>query len=389
MEQPQVKTVPDGKRIFLFAYDPWLLSCFLALICFGLVMVTSASSGITEPQGLPALYYYWRHCIAVALGLLVAFAAMKIPTRYWFRISGLLLFVGISLLLLVLIPGIGKEVNGSMRWFRLGPVSLQASEPVKLCVIIYLASYLVRYGDQLKREFAGFLKPVVVLSIYGFLLMLEPDFGATVVLLVTALSMVFLAGISILRFTAWGMVAMLALFSFALLAPYRLQRLMTFMDPWADPYDSGFQLTQALIAFGRGEWFGVGLGNSIQKLFYLPEVHTDFILAVIAEELGFAGLALVIVLFSCLIAKAFIIGVDAERIGRLFSAYLAYGLGTLLGIQTYINMGVNMGVLPTKGLTLPLISYGSNSIIISCLAIGLLLRIDYETRFRKVMGLQT
>jgi cell division protein FtsW len=280
--------------------------------------------------------------------------------------------------MLVLIPGVGREVNGSLRWIQVGPVSVQASELAKPSVIIYLAGYLVRHGQQVREMFVGFIKPIGWLTIIAGLLLLEPDYGAAAVLFATCLGMLFLAGVSLPRFLSWGLVALGALATLAMLAPYRLARLMTFVNPWADPYDSGFQLTQALIAFGRGEWFGVGLGASIQKMFYLPEVHTDFVFAIIAEELGLAGTLVVIALFSFLIWRAFHIGGRALRNGHAFAAYLAYGVGLLIGLQAYINIGVNMGVLPTKGLTLPLISYGSNSVMMVCFCIGLLLRVAYE-----------
>ena len=279
----------------------------------------------------------------------------------------------------MIVPGIGNEVNGSMRWFRFGSVSLQASEPAKLCVIVYLAAYLVRHGEQVRTAFAGFIKPIGVLTVISALLLLEPDYGSTVVMFVTCLGMLFLGGVGVIRFVMWGLVAFAALLSLAILVPYRMERLMIFMDPWADPYNAGFQLTQALIAFGRGEWFGVGLGGSVQKLFYLPEAHTDFIFAVIGEELGLIGTIAVISLFVFIVVRAINLGANAERQERYFEAYLAYGLGFLIGIQAFINIGVNLGVLPTKGLTLPLVSYGSNSMIISCFAVGILLRIGLET----------
>lgn len=369
-----------GGHDWLDDYDGWLLACALILLGLGLVMVASASVSIAERNFQDPLHYFWRQAVGAGLGLGAAFLALKIPLEVWQRASAMFLLLGLFLLVLVLIPGLGREVNGAMRWIQIGPVSVQASEPVKLCVIIYLAGYLVRHGSAVREAFAGFIKPICVLTAIAGLLLLEPDFGAAVVLFATALGMLFLGGVSLSRFIAWGAVAVAALAGLAVLAPYRMERLMTFMDPWADPFNSGFQLTQALIAFGRGEWFGVGLGASIQKLFYLPEAHTDFIFAVLAEELGLAGVSLVIGLFTFLVWRSLAIGAKAAESGRLFSAYLAYGIGLLIGLQAFINIGVNMGVLPTKGLTLPLISYGSNSLIVTCAAIGLLLRVDHETR---------
>jgi cell division protein FtsW len=305
---------------------------------------------------------------------------MKLPMMFWEYISVPCLIIGIFLLVLVLIPSVGREVNGSFRWIGIGPIALQASEPIKLFIVAYLAGYLVRHNESVKISFAGFIRPIGILTLIVGLLLLEPDFGAGVVLFATALGMLFMGGVPISRFIAWVSVAIVSLFSLAILSPYRLQRLMSFADPWQDPFNSGFQLTQALIAFGRGEWFGVGLGSSVQKLFYLPEAHTDFIFAVLAEELGLIGSVIVILLYSFIIWRAFVIGQLAEYAGKLFSAYFAYGIGLIIGIQAYINLGVNMGVLPTKGLTLPLMSYGGNSIIVSCMLIGILLRIAFENR---------
>jgi cell division protein FtsW len=267
-----------------------------------------------------------------------------------------------------------------MRWISLGVLSLQASEVAKPCVILYLAAYLVRHGDQVRGQFIGFIKPILVVMIVAVLLLLEPDYGAAAVLFATCLGMLFLAGVSLIRFILWGIVAVAALATVAMLKAYRLTRLMTFRDPWADPYDTGFQLTQALIAFGRGEWFGVGLGASVQKLFYLPEVHTDFVLAVIAEELGLVGTVSVILLFTFFVWRCLRVAREALKTGRPFQSYLANGVGVLFGLHAFINMGVNMGVLPTKGLPLPFISYGSNNLVMSCVAVALVLRAAHESR---------
>ena len=290
---------------------------------------------------------------------------------------------GLVLLILVLIPGIGRQINGSYRWIQLGPVTLQASEPVKLFVIAFMAAYLVRQNESVRINFFGFFKPVILLTMIAGLLLIEPDYGACVVLFGAALGMLFLAGVPAMRFFSWGMVAVSSLISLAILSPYRLQRLMSFTDPWQDPYDSGFQLTQALIAFGRGDWFGLGLGSSVQKLFYLPEAHTDFLFAVLGEELGIAGTITVILVFSFIVWRSFIIASEAESAGKFYSAYFAYGVGLIIGIQAFINIGVNLGVLPTKGLTLPLMSYGGNSLVITCLMLGILLRIDFENNSKR------
>ncbi len=376
------QAVPRGTRSsatpLLGGYDQWLIACVLLLMSVGLIMVASASVTVADRQFHEPLHYFWRQLGSVSAGLVLIMALMKLPLRLWQAASSMFLFLGLSLLLLVLIPGLGHEVNGSMRWVRLGPVTLQASEPVKLCTIIYLAGYLVRHGEQVRSAFVGFIKPMGVLTVIAGLLLLEPDFGATVVLFATTLGMLFMGGVPLLRFSAWGLTAVAALVGVAMLAPYRVQRLLTFMDPWADPYNSGFQLIQSLIAMGRGEWLGVGLGASVQKLFYLPEAHTDFIFAVLAEEFGLLGSLVVIAAFTFIIWRSFHIGARAQRAGAPFAAYLAYGIGLLIGLQALINIGVNMGVLPTKGLTLPFISYGSNSLIVTSAAMGLLLRIDHE-----------
>ena len=368
------------KNKLIAGYDLWLMGISLLIICIGLVMVASASISISAKEFDDPLHYFWRQGIAAAIGLSMAIVILKIPMRFWEAISVPLLIIAVVLLLMVLIPGVGKEVNGSMRWIQLGPFALQASEPVKFCIIAYLAGYIVRHGETVQTDFAGFIRPIGVLTLISGLLLLEPDFGASVVLFVTALGMLFMGGIPLSRFFAWVSVAFSALLTLAILSPYRMQRLISFVDPWKDPYDSGFQLTQALIAFGRGEWFGVGLGSSVQKLFYLPEAHTDFVFAVIAEELGLFGSIMMILLFSFIVWRAFVIGHLAERVEKYFAAYFAYGIGLIIGIQAYINIGVNMGVLPTKGLTLPLMSYGGNSLITFCMLLAVLLRIEYENR---------
>ena len=364
----------------VFAYDIWLIGAALTLLCIGLIMVVSTSVSIAERRELAPLYYFWRQLGAAVIGCATAFVAMQIPLEKLDRYSTPLLFLGIMLLVAVLIPGIGHEVNGSMRWLQLGSIALQASEPAKLAVVVYLAAYMVRHNNQVRKEFVGFIKPIGVLTVISALLLLEPDFGAAVVLFTTALGMLFLAGVPFLRFFFWGLAALGTLAALSMTAPYRLQRLMTFMDPWADPYNSGFQLTQALIAFGRGEWFGVGLGNSVQKLYYLPEVHTDFVFAVIGEELGLAGTITVIGVFVFLIWRIFHIGGIAERANLIFAAYATYGVGLLLGTQAFVNIGVNMGLLPTKGLPLPFLSYGSNNLAITFASLGLVCRAGLEAR---------
>lgn len=358
--------------------DSVLLIIAMALLMGGFVILASASISISNNAANNPFFYIQRQLVAAAIGAVAGFICLFIPMRLWRSLGPLILFVGFMLLIVVLIPGIGHEVKGSTRWVRLGVMNLQVSEPARLCFILYLAGYLVRRNKSLREEFTGFLRPMIVLSLACVLLLLEPDFGATVVLLATAMVMMFVAGARIRDFLVFSVIAVLTLVALAVVSPYRMQRITGFLDPWADPFNSGFQLTQSLIAIGRGEWFGVGLGDSVQKLFYLPEAHTDFVFAVYAEEFGLLGSFVLIALFLVLLWRVFKLAMRAANAERLFEAYIAIGLGTWLGIQAFINIGVNMGMLPTKGLTLPLISYGRSSLIITMICIALLLRIHHE-----------
>lgn len=380
LQQAIPKTHADFGQTVIKGYDIWLITIVLFLIGLGLIMVASSSITIADRQFNEPLFYFWRQFISVNIGIGLAVIILRTPLLVWEKSGAILLFLGFVLLSLVLIPGVGYEVNGSMRWIRGWPFPIQASEPVKFFIIIYLSGYLVRRGEDVKHNFSGFIKPIILLTAISGLLLLEPDYGACVVLFSAALGMMFMGGVPVSRFFSWMLVALSALATLAMLSPYRMQRLVSFVDPWQDPFNTGFQLTQALIAFGRGDWFGAGLGSSIQKLFYLPEAHTDFVFAVLAEELGLFGSLLVMLLFCFLVWRAFVIGQVAESAGKLFAAYVAYGVGLIIGIQAFINMGVNMGVLPTKGLTLPLLSYGGNSMIITCVLLAVLLRADYENR---------
>ena len=355
-----------------------LLYATIALTLLGLVMVSSASISVADKNISSPFYYLYRQCLSLTIGVVLAFLVYRVRLVYWERSGLVLLGIAIFLLLLVLIPGVGKTVNGSTRWIPLGLFNLQVSEVVKLCLLIYVAGYLVRYREQVQTTLWGFLKPMMLVGLAGLLLLLEPDFGAAVVLAGTVLGMMFLGGVRFTQFMTLVLIVSVAGVMLIVSSPYRLERLTTFLNPWADPFDSGFQLTQSLIAIGSGGWSGVGLGGSVQKLFYLPESHTDFVFAVLAEELGLVGVSVVIILYSILIIRAFAIGRDAEQYGNRFAAYLAWGIGIWLGFQAVINMGVNMGLLPTKGLTLPLMSYGGSSLIVTCIAIALLLRIYKE-----------
>lgn len=369
------RTVPD--------FDQALIWSAALLLGLGLVMVYSASIAIAEAgrgtNGYPA-YFLVRHAACLVVGMLAGVIAFQVPMRLWQKYSFLLFLIGAALLALVLVPSISHEVNGSRRWISLKIVNFQPSEFMKLFIVIYAAAYTVRKANYLDKFIKGFLPMLVVMSIVGMLLLLEPDFGSFVVITVTVMAILFLGGTNLRLFA--GLIGFL-IASFLILVwiePYRMQRFFGFLDPWDDPYGKGYQLSHALIAFGRGEWLGVGLGGSVEKLFYLPEAHTDFLMAVIAEELGFVGVMTVVVLFGWLLVRAFIIGRQAALRERHFSALTAQGIGVWLGVQVFINMGVNMGVLPTKGLTLPLMSFGGSSLVASCIALAILLRIDWENR---------
>jgi len=360
--------------------DYLLVACTLALAMLGLVMVASASITLADRDLGQPFYYAIRQAIYIGCGLLAATALFRVPLQWLERNGMTLLLFAFVLLLLVLVPGVGVEVNGAVRWINAGLFRLQVSEPAKLLFVIYMAGYLARYGEEVRTHISGFIKPLGLLGAAAVLLLLEPDFGASVVLAATVMGMLFMAGAKLVQFAGVLGLGTLLLAGMAVSSPYRMERLTTFLNPWADPFDSGFQLTQSLIAIGRGEWFGVGLGASIQKLFYLPEAHTDFVFAVLAEELGLLGVCLIIGLYALLVWRAFMIAAQAIRAGNPFAASLSYGIGIWFGLQSFINIGVNMGLLPTKGLTLPLMSYGGSSMIVMWVAVALLLRVDYETR---------
>ena len=358
--------------------DPVILGLVLVLLLGGFVILASASITISDNATGNPFFYLERQLIAAAIGLAAGLFCLFVPMHVWQTLGPLLLLVGLAMLVVVLVPGVGYEVNGATRWVRVGVMNLQVSEPARLCLLIYLAGYVVRQQKALREQFVGFLRPMLVLSLGCALLLAEPDFGAAIVLLATALVVLFVAGARIRDFILFFSATVFAVVGLTLTSPYRLNRLTGFLDPWADPYNSGFQLTQSLIAIGRGEWFGVGLGDGVQKLFYLPEAHTDFVFAVFAEEFGLLGSVVLIALFLALLWRVFKLAMRAADSERFFEAFLAIGLGTWLGLQAFINVGVNMGLLPTKGLTLPLISYGRSSLIVAMIAIGLLLRIHHE-----------
>ena len=370
----QVKAIKLGR----FYIDPALLVASTGLLIIGYIMVSSSSLHLGAKMADNSMHYPIRQLAHIVLGLLLAAGILNMPLRFWENL-GLLLFVaGLGLLVLVLIPGLGIKVNGSVRWISVGGFRIQVSEVVKLIAVVYIAGYVTRYQETVQNSAYGLMKPLGMFSMACVLLLLEPDFGSAVVILTIALGIMFLGGARLWQF---GILLALVLVSAGMLvifSPYRLKRVISFLDPWADPLNTGFQLVQALISFGRGEWFGVGLGSGIQKLFYLPEAHTDFLFSVIAEELGLLGVIIVIALFAVFVWRAFEIGVLAEAAGNSFAAFTAYGIGIWFGFQSFINMGVNMGMLPTKGLTLPLMSYGGGSMIVMCCAVALLFRVHSE-----------
>jgi len=367
----------------LAEYDQGLVWAAILLLGLGLVMVYSASIAIAEESrvtGHQPMYYLMRHALFVALAIAVGVAAFQVPLRLWQQAAPYLFLIGAGLLTLVLLPGVGREVNGSQRWISLHFVTVQPSELVKLAAVLYAADYTARKAAHMASFRKGFLPMLAVMLVVGWLLLREPDFGAFVVITVIAMGVLFLGGMNWKLFAGLFALLLVGFMLLILASPYRLQRVAGFMDPWADSYGTGYQLSHALIAFGRGEWLGVGLGASVEKLFYLPEAHTDFLLAVIAEELGFVGVAAVIAAFTWIVIRAFMIGRRAASLERYFSALVAQGIGLWIGVQAIINIGVNTGMLPTKGLTLPLVSFGGSALVATCCALAVLLRVDWENR---------
>lgn len=370
-------------------FDVVLLLSALAILCLGLIMVASTSVSIGDKNAAQPFYYFFRQSIFAVIGIVAGLIIYKIPLFVWMKAGPALVVISVALLVALFLPGVGREVNGSVRWLAFGPVNIQVSEIVKLFLVIYLSGYLVRHQDSVRNEFGGFFRPLLVLVMIVTLLMFQPDYGASVVMLATAMCLMWLGGVKLFQYLLLLLSVVAALAVMAMISPYRMERLTAFINPWADPFNSGFQLTQALIAIGQGEWFGVGLGASVQKLFYLPEAHTDFLFSVLAEELGLLGAVSVIGLFTVIILRAFRIARMAEQNNKPFAGYMAYGIGVWVALQAYINIGVNMGILPTKGLTLPLMSYGGSSLVVMCIAIALLLRIDYETGSRQLNNRKT
>ena len=360
--------------------DGMLLMAVTLILFWGLIMVASASVAVAERSTGVPFHYFYRQLAYAFVGVAIAVIVFQVPMKTWEESGYSLLIFGLMLLVIVFLPGIGREVNGAQRWIDLGPVNLQVSEPARFCLIMYLCSYVVRRRVELSLDFLGMIKPMVPLVVASALMLLEPDYGAVVVLMAVSMMILFLAGARILHLSVLFGVACSGLIYLALSSPYRLRRLVSFTNPWEDPYDSGFQLSQALIAIGRGDWAGVGLGNSVQKLLYLPETHTDFLYAVLAEETGLLGSLLLLALFVTLIWRGFVIAKAAQDKGRNFGAYVCYGFIAWVGLQAYVNIAVNMGILPTKGLTLPFMSYGGSSLVVMCMVLAVILRVDAENR---------
>jgi len=359
-------------------FDPWLLALALALAVFGVIMVASSSSAIAENLGHGTLYFLQRHMLFLALGMLLAGIIMRTELKTILRFDHALLVACFVLLLLVFIPGLGRSVNGARRWLDLGPANFQVIEVVKVMYLVWLASYLVRFRDAVSANWKALFKPIGVAVVLVGLLLMQPDFGSAMMLLTVTMGMLVLGGGHLKRM-ALPILALLPLLTLLVMfEPYRLRRITSFWNPWQDQLGDGYQLTNALMAIGRGEWFGVGLGASVQKLSYLPEAHTDFIFSILAEELGFVGVCAIIFLFAALVARTLWLGLKCVEMRRHFSGFCAFGVALSLGLQSVLSMGVNLGLLPTKGLTLPLISVGGSSVIATCMALGLVLRISYE-----------
>lgn len=367
--------LPFNQRV-----DWTLLSLWLVLMSIGLVMVASASVAFAAANYGDAWYFAKRHGVYMVMGATLAMVVVNIPMSVWQRYAGYFLLFTLLLLVIVLIPGIGKKVNGSQRWLSLGIISVQVSEIAKFCAVVFFASFFARRYHELHFGWQGFLKPLLVVGLFVVLLLLEPDFGSSVVLSATVFAMMFIAGVRMWHFLLLIGLGVASLGAVAVFSPYRMQRLITFLDPWADQFNTGYQLTQSLIGFGRGEWFGLGLGNSLQKLFFLPEAHTDFIFAIIAEEFGLVGATVIIGLFVALILRVFTIAKNNLAVGKAFAAFAAFGVAILFSFQVFINVGVASGLLPTKGLTLPFISYGGSSLLVSCVLLAFVIRIEWEVR---------
>jgi len=368
------------KGINFLKLDFLLLTLFFLITSFGLIAVASSSAPLADLYSSNPLLFFIKQLIHLIIGVLILFSFLFIPCSNWKRYDRILLFLGIFLLILVLVPEIATEVNGASRWIRLGSFSIQPSEIMKFISIIYISGYSVRRMNELQNQFSGFLKPAILIVLVSILILLQPDLGSSAVIFLTVLGILFIAGVPMIQFILIILIGLLAIFTLIYFVPWRWERVISFMDPFGDQFDSGWQLTQSLMAIGRGEWFGRGLGESVIKMGYLPEAHTDFIFAIIVEELGLISGFVILLVLITIVFRCFQIAGMANYKGLFFGSFIAYGIGILIGLHVFINIGVASGLLPTKGLTLPFISYGGNNLIIMCSLIGLLLRIDYENK---------
>lgn len=394
-EQSTEQTANKLKRLFQGAlsdhkqavvYDRVLLCLVLSIVLVGLVMVTSASIPYANSTFDNPLHFVIRHCVYLLMAVAIALVVVQIPVSWWQNSGGYLLML--TLVLLVSVLFVGKTVNGATRWLPLGPFNLQVAELAKLFLFVYLAGYVVRHQPDVQKNFKGFMNPLAVLFVVSLLLLAQPDLGTLIVMFATTVAVLFLAGAKLFQFFGLFLAGMSAIIFLISIEPYRMRRILSFMDPWQDPFGAGYQLTQSLMAYGRGDWLGTGLGNSIQKLDYLPEAHTDFIFAIVAEELGYLGVACIIIALLAVVVRIVRIGYNAMQEGQIFSAYLSFGIGIWVSIQTAVNIGASAGLFPTKGLTLPFISYGGSSLLVMSCAIAIVLRIDFELRMKHCQAIR-
>lgn len=362
----------------------WLILLSVTLACIGLIMVASASSDVAQAKFSSPFFFVQRQAIFLLAGVVVGALVYQIPLSVWQKNGVPLLFIGCALLALLFLPSVGKAANGSTRWLSLGPINIQVSEVAKFCAVVYIAGYLVRRAEEVRQSLWGVIKPLLVLGLMAFMLMKQPDFGSTVIIMTAVLAMLFLAGIRLVHFIGILSVFAAAGVSLVLLASYRIERVIGYLDPWQHQFSSGYQIVQSLIAYGRGEWFGLGLGNSLQKLYFLPEAHTDYIFSILAEEFGFFGTLIVITLYGALILVSMNIGRQAEKNQKPFNGYLVYGLSVLIGLQVLLNIGVSSSLVPPTGLTLPLLSYGGSSLLVVCVWLAMIARADYENQTAEV-----
>jgi cell division protein FtsW len=375
---------PEQQSVQTATFDRSFVLLGFTLYTIGLVMVASSSMPIAERLFDNPFHFVIRHSLYIVLSLIIAAIALQVPMQMWHKFSGYLLLLAMFMLVLVLV--IGRTVNGSTRWIVLGPITIQAAEPAKLFFFCYLSAYLVRRRDEVMENFKGFVKPLVVLFLLACLLLLEPDLGTVIVMFATTVGLLFLAGARLWQFIAVLVSGLTAVAALIVFEPYRWRRVTSFLDPWDDPFGSGYQLTQSLMAYGRGDLWGEGLGNSIQKLEYLPEAHTDFVMAILAEEFGFIGISCILLLTLFLVFKALNLGRAALAKEKFFEGFFAYAIAIWISFQGAVNIGASAGILPTKGLTMPLISYGGSSMIIMTLALVVLIRIDHELRLQSIQA---